>query len=109
MSDYPINHGRILVDFCRCLMSPHINFDDLEEFEEDLPYETGTKPVARANDSERSVEDDAQSAEALQPSIAKSQVSGQSAGQTFTPAALPSINGHLTTRSVYKMRTESSR
>ena len=68
--------------------SPHINFDDLEEFEEDLPYETGTKPVARANDIERSVEDDAPSAEPLQPSSAQSQVSGQNAGQSFTPAAL---------------------
>ncbi|WP_202265628.1 MULTISPECIES: DNA translocase FtsK [unclassified Alteromonas] len=24
--------------------SPHINFDDLAEFDEDMPYETGTKP-----------------------------------------------------------------
>ena len=29
--------------------SPHINFDDLEEFDEDLPYETGSKPITSAN------------------------------------------------------------
>jgi len=31
--------------------SPHINFDELEEFDEDLPYETGSKPAASSNNA----------------------------------------------------------
>ncbi|OJF68228.1 cell division protein FtsK [Alteromonas sp. V450] len=68
--------------------SPHINFDDLEEFDEDLPYETGSKPVASVNNT-TSTADDSQSSEPVsqvQPTYSQSEVAGST--QSFTPAAL---------------------
>ena len=68
--------------------SPHINFDDLEEFDEDLPYETGSKPVASVNNT-TSTADDSQSSEPVsqvQPTYSQSEAAGST--QPFTPAAL---------------------
>ena len=68
--------------------SPHINFDDLEEFEEDLPYETGSKPITSANNSAPSVEGTEPNRETLQSQTDKPQETSQGANQAFTPAAL---------------------
>ena len=61
--------------------SPHINFDELEEFDEDLPYETGSKPAASVNVSETP-------AAAAQAHNAQAQTASQESTQEFTPAAL---------------------
>lgn len=68
--------------------SPHINFDDLEEFDEDLPYETGSKPITSANNSAPSVEGTEPTAETLQSQTVETQGASQGANQAFTPAAL---------------------
>ena len=68
--------------------SPHINFDDLEEFDEDLPYETGSKPITSANNSAPSVEGTEPTAETLQSQTVETQRASQGANQAFTPAAL---------------------
>ena len=68
--------------------SPHINFDDLEEFDEDLPYETGSKPITSANNSAPSVEGSEPNTETLQSQTVETQGASQGANQAFTPAAL---------------------
>ena len=68
--------------------SPHINFDDLEEFDEDLPYETGSKPITSANNSAPSVEGTEPSTETLQSQTVETQGASQGTNQAFTPAAL---------------------
>ena len=68
--------------------SPHINFDDLEEFDEDLPYETGSKPITSANNSAPSVEGSEPNTETLQSQTVETQGASQGANQGFTPAAL---------------------
>ncbi|WP_338851412.1 DNA translocase FtsK 4TM domain-containing protein [Alteromonas macleodii] len=68
--------------------SPHINFDDLEEFDEDLPYETGSKPITSANKSAPSVEGSEPNTETLQSQTVETQGASQGANQAFTPAAL---------------------
>ena len=68
--------------------SPHINFDELEEFDEDLPYETGSKPITSANNSAPSVEGTEPNTETLQSQTVESQGASQGANQAFTPAAL---------------------
>ena len=68
--------------------SPHINFDDLEEFDEDLPYETGSKPITSANNSAPSAEGTEPNTETLQSQTVESQGASQGANQAFTPAAL---------------------
>ena len=68
--------------------SPHINFDDLEEFDEDLPYETGSKPVASTNNTAFSADDSQPSASAADTQPTHTQGEVQGATQAFTPAAL---------------------
>jgi len=68
--------------------SPHINFDDLEEFDEDLPYETGSKPLASTNNSVSSADDSQPSAPVAQTQPSHLQEETQTVAQTFTPAAL---------------------
>ncbi|GFD70463.1 DNA translocase FtsK [Alteromonas sp. KUL106] len=68
--------------------SPHINFDDLEEFDEDLPYETGSKPLASTNNSVSSADDSQPSAPVAQTQPSHLQEETQAVAQTFTPAAL---------------------
>ena len=68
--------------------SPHINFDELEEFDEDLPYETGSKPITSANNSAPSVEGSEPNTETLQSQTVETQGASQGANQAFTPAAL---------------------
>ncbi len=68
--------------------SPHINFDDLEEFDEDLPYETGSKPITSANNSAPPVEGSEPNTETLQSQTVETQGASQGANQAFTPAAL---------------------
>ena len=68
--------------------SSHINFDDLEEFDEDLPYETGSKPITSANNSAPSVEGSEPNTETLQSQTVETQGASQGANQAFTPAAL---------------------
>ena len=68
--------------------SPHINFDDLEEFDEDLPYETESKPITSANNSAPSVEGSEPNTETLQSQTVETQGASQGANQAFTPAAL---------------------
>ena len=68
--------------------SPHINFDDLEEFDEDLPYETGSKPITSANNSAPPVEGTEPTAETLQTQTVETQGASQGTNQAFTPAAL---------------------
>ncbi|WP_394224085.1 DNA translocase FtsK [Alteromonas gracilis] len=71
--------------------SPHINFDDFEEFDEDLPYETGSKPPAASNKIDVSDTSNAEYAyeksEVQQTSSATPPAQTQAA-QTFTSAAL---------------------
>ncbi len=68
--------------------SPHINFDELEEFDEDLPYETGSKPITSANNSAPSVEGSEPNTETLQSQTVETQGASQGTNQAFTPAAL---------------------
>ena len=68
--------------------SPHINFDELEEFDEDLPYETGSKPITSANNSAPPVEGTEPTAETLQTQTVETQGASQGTNQAFTPAAL---------------------
>ena len=68
--------------------SPHINFDDLEEFDEDLPYETESKPITSANNSAPPVEGSESNTETLQSQTVETQGASQGANQAFTPAAL---------------------
>ena len=68
--------------------SPHINFDDLEEFDEDLPYETGSKPASSTSHDTLSAEGTDSSTVAPPSQTARTQGPNQGANPTFTPAAL---------------------
>ncbi|PRO69176.1 DNA translocase FtsK [Alteromonas gracilis] len=59
--------------------SPHINFDELEEFDEDLPYETGTKPTSSASSTSNAAQEE--QAESISTPL-------QPQAQNFAPAAL---------------------
>ncbi len=59
--------------------SPHINFDELEEFDEDLPYETGTKPTSSASSASNAAQEE--QAESISTPL-------QPQAQNFAPAAL---------------------
>ena len=65
------------------LQSPHINFDELEAFDEDLPYETGTKPVSSISNTPSS--DHIAEAEHVN---APAQAQNNQSAQNFAPAAL---------------------
>ncbi|AXT40205.1 DNA translocase FtsK [Alteromonas sp. BL110] len=65
--------------------SPHINFDELEEFDEDLPYETGSKPAPSVSVSETPAPAAAQTAHSQ---TEQAQPASQESTQAFTPAAL---------------------
>ena len=65
------------------LQSPHINFDELEAFDEDLPYETGTKPVSSISNTPSS--DHIAEAEHVN---APAQGQNNQSAQNFAPAAL---------------------
>ncbi|WP_334020764.1 DNA translocase FtsK [Alteromonas sp. S015] len=68
--------------------SPHINFDDLEEFDEDLPYETGSKPASSTSHDTLSTEGTGSSTVAPPSQTVRTQGPNQGANPTFTPAAL---------------------
>lgn len=68
--------------------SPHINFDELEEFDEDLPYETGSKPMSSTNNSTTSVVENEPLTETSHSQSGQNQGANLGATQTFTPAAV---------------------
>jgi S-DNA-T family DNA segregation ATPase FtsK/SpoIIIE len=78
-------------DEAKVQQSPHINFDDLEEFDEDMPYETGSKPQPSGVASTVSEMPDTQINQTNAPAVDKDETPASVAANTaasFTPAAL---------------------
>jgi S-DNA-T family DNA segregation ATPase FtsK/SpoIIIE len=77
-------------DEAKVQQSPHINFDELEEFDEDMPYETGSKPQPREVASTVSEMPDTQINQTNVPAVDKDESLSPVANTaaSFTPAAL---------------------
>ncbi len=78
-------------DEAKVQQSPHINFDDLEEFNKDMPYETGSKPQPSEVASTVSEMPDTQINQTNAPVADKDESPAPVAANTaasFTPAAL---------------------